>query len=104
MMFDTAITAHLQIIQGANGLAVNAFVRPNAQPALRWRLNLTSNSAGGTSNVTQGGLVQADPSQPLGTVTVSSNSQGKVTLIVLDGDREVARDEVNFGAETEKSR
>lgn len=104
-MFDqAAVTAHLEIVQAARGLAINAFVRPGAQPDLRWRLNLMSRNPGGTSNVTQGGLVETGSSEPVGTVTVSENSQGRVTLIVLDGDQEVARDEVNFGAETKKSR
>ncbi|HTM79766.1 curli-like amyloid fiber formation chaperone CsgH [Asticcacaulis sp.] len=105
MMFDTAaVTAHLEIVQAAKGLAVNAFVGAGTQPDLRWRLNLTSRNPGGTSTVTQGGLVEIGSSEPVGTVTVTANSQGRVTLVVLDGDQEVARDEVNFGADTKTTR
>jgi hypothetical protein len=105
MMFDmAAVTAHLEIVQAAKGLAVNAFVGSGAQPDLRWRLNLMSINSGGTSTVTQGGLVEIGSSEPVGSVTVSTNSQGRVTLIVLDGDKEVARDEINFGADTKTTR
>lgn len=98
-MFDAPVTAHLEIAQAPQGLAVSAFVSAAPVPALRWRLNLTSTNPGGTSNVTQGGAVSGDAAKPLGSVTISPNSQGTVTLTVLDGEREVARDVVKFGAD-----
>ncbi|WP_303828578.1 curli-like amyloid fiber formation chaperone CsgH [Asticcacaulis taihuensis] len=105
MMFDAAaVTAHLEIVEAERGLAVNAFVGPGTQHSLHWRLSLLSKSPGGTSNVTQGGRVEVGSSEPVGTVTVSANSQGSATLIVLNGDQEVARDEVNFGGETKMPR
>ena len=97
-MLDPSVAAHLEISPAAKGLAVAAYVVPVSERPLRWRLIVTSKSAGGTSNVSQGGIVRGHSDAPVGTVTVSRDSTGSVTLVVLDGAQEVAHDSVQFGA------
>jgi hypothetical protein len=73
-------------------MEVRAFVASAPARPLRWRLVIESRSAGGVSNVSQGGSTQGDRTDPVGAVTVTAGSEGSATLIVYDGEREVARD------------
>lgn len=96
-MFNADVDAHLQMIQQDRGLAIHAFVAADPGRTLRWRLVVASRSAGGTSNVSQGGTTDGASDQPVGVVGLSPNSQGSVTLSVFDGEREVASDLISFG-------
>lgn len=91
-MFDADIQAQLQLMDTARGVEVRAFVTSAAPKPLRWRLIIESRSAGGTSNVTQGGATDGGGAAPVGAVTVTRGSEGAVTLLVYDGDQEVARE------------
>ncbi len=98
-MMDVDINAHLQLAETARGVEVRAFVASEPLRPLRWRLVIESRSAGGSSNVTQGGATSGERSDPVGVVAVSRGSTGSATLIVYDGDREVARDVTPLDAE-----
>lgn len=96
-MFDAPPDAQLQLARLEQGLSISAWVVVAPPRVLRWRLELTSRSAGGTSKVSQGGTVTAGSTAPVGSILVSPNSGGSAILLVYDGDREVARDELTFG-------
>lgn len=96
-MFDDQIQAQLQLVHLDQGLSVSAWVVAAPPRVLRWRLELTSRSRGGTSTISQGGTAMGQDSGPVGSVLVTPNSQGSAVLRVYDGGLEVARDEVLFG-------
>jgi hypothetical protein len=91
-MFDADIQAQLQLMNTERGVEVRAFVTSAAPKSLRWRLIVESRSSGGSSNVSQGGATDGGGLAPVSAVTVSRGSQGAATLVVYDGDQEVARE------------
>lgn len=94
---DANVNAHLEMVQAERGLAVSAYVAsPEAKP-VRWRLDLKSQSAGGSNNISQGGVVAGEKSGPVSSVVVTQGSQGTATLLVYEGEQVVARDEIVFG-------
>jgi hypothetical protein len=96
-MFDAPPDAQLQLERIDQGLSISAWIAVARPRALRWRLELTSRSPGGTSTVSQGGTATSGSSAPVGSIRVSPNSRGSAILRVYDGDHEVARDELSFG-------
>jgi hypothetical protein len=94
-MFDTPPDARLELHHLDRGLTISAWVAAAPPRPLRWRLELSSRSGGGTSTVSQSGLAAAGDG-PVGSVAVSPGSRGTATLKVYDGDREVASDELSF--------
>lgn len=95
-MIDPDVVAHLDLNRTERALAVSAVVASAPARPLRWRLIVQSRGPGGTSNVTQGGTTGGAASERVGTTTISANSTGAVTLLVYDGEREVASDTVSF--------
>jgi hypothetical protein len=95
-MIDPDVVAQLDLTRTEQTLAVSAFVAAAPPRPLRWRLIVQSRGPGGTSNVTQGGTTSGAANEQVGTTTVSANSSGAVTLLVYDGEREVASDTVSF--------
>lgn len=97
-MFDADVNAQLQLAETARGVEVRAFVAADEPRPLRWKLVVESRSAGGTSNVSQGGSTDGERTDAVGAVTVTAGSQGTVTLVVYDGEQEVARDTASLEA------
>lgn len=95
-MFDAPPDVQLQLARLEQGLAISVWVGSPPPHPLRWRLELTSRSPGGSSTVSQGGTVSTTSAGPVGSVTVAPNSRGSAILRIYDGDREVAREEVSF--------
>lgn len=98
-MIDPQIAAHIEVIQAPDRMAVSAHVAGEPARPLRWRLEATARSAGGTSSVAQAGVYARPQEGPVGTVSVTPGSQGSAVLTVYDGDHEVARDQVTFEAD-----
>lgn len=90
-MDDHSVNAHLDLVREAQGIEVRAFVAAAPARPLRWRLEAVSRSSGGTSNVSQSGFTQGSAGLPVSVTVVSPSSRGHVTLLVYDGETEVAR-------------
>jgi hypothetical protein len=96
-MIDPDVVAQLDLTRTEQTLAVSAVVASAPPRQLRWRLVVQSRGPGGTSNVTQGGTTGGTARERVGTTTISANSSGAVTLLVYEGEQEVASDTVSFG-------
>ncbi len=99
-MFDVPPNAQIQLAYLDQGLCISAWITVAEPRVLRWRLELTSRSAGGTSTVSQGGRAMAGSTAPVGSILVSPNSRGSAILTIYEGDQEVARDELLFGGDS----
>lgn len=98
---DAQVNAHLEMAQAEQGVAVSAYVASAEAKPVRWRLDMKSQSAGGSNNISQGGMVSGDRNGPVSSVVVTQGSRGTVTLLVYEGEQVVARDEIVFGEEAQ---
>ncbi|CAL1692617.1 hypothetical protein MMB232_02792 [Brevundimonas subvibrioides] len=96
-MIDPDVIAQLDLNRTEQRLEVSAVVMSAPPRPLRWRLMVQSRGPGGTSNVSQGGTTGGASSERISTTTLSAQSSGIVTLLVFDGEREVASDNLSFG-------
>ncbi|WP_140986286.1 curli-like amyloid fiber formation chaperone CsgH [Asticcacaulis tiandongensis] len=94
---DANVNAHLEMVQAERGVAVSAYVASPETRPVRWKLELKSQSAGGSNNIAQGGVVAGEKTSPVSSVVVTQGSRGTVTLLVYEGEQVVARDEIVFG-------
>ena len=95
-MVDDSVSAHLDLVRLDAGLSVRAYVSAAPARPLRWRVVTESRTSGGASNVSQSGVTQGASREPVSSTRLSANSEGSVLLVVFDGDREVARREVDL--------
>lgn len=94
-MLDDDVQARLRLMETARGLEVKAYVASAPARPLRWRLEVQSRSPGGVSNVRQEGDTNGvSPQAVNGLTRVNAGSEGTATLIVYDGDREVATEKI----------
>lgn len=95
-MFDQPVAAHIEVTETADRWALSAFVASAGARRLTWRLDSVSRSSGGSSTVSQSGVVDSPRANPVAVLTINRRSLGEVVLRVFEGDREVASDTVDL--------
>lgn len=97
-MTDVGVDYHLDIVRRDESVSVSAYVAAEPSRALTWRLAASSRTRGGTSEIVQSGATDGRRSDPVGTISMSPDSQGCIVLTVLENAREIGREVRELGA------